>query len=160
MAKPQTLAEYHEATGRRFRRTKDQMRRGLDRDASFKEWVATGAMPSKAEDRAKRPPDRPRIRRTKLEVKQGLTIEEAFEARKKAGKLDKAKDDIRETRGYVCGQDDRNCQLARTDPDFEDVNNQCVGFKLYKDDDDMTVIVNCVCECHSTAFEINRRKSK
>lgn len=157
MAKPQTLAEYKEATGRRFRRTKEQMKRGLSREASFQEWLKNGAMPSTEEEKAKREPGRPRIRRTKQEIKRGLTIEEALEERKKDGRFNK-KDPLPmiEKRGYVCGHDERNCQVPHKDPDFENIPNQCVGFMVYKNEDGIDVIVNCVCDCHRHAFQINK----
>jgi hypothetical protein len=147
--KPQTPQEYSKSFGRRFRRTKEQMKRGLDRDASFKEWLEIGDVPTETKVR---PTDQPRIRRTKDEIKRELTIEEAFNERKKSGTLDRDKvSPIREISGLVCDDPDKNCK------NDSEILNQCPGFKLYKDDDGVEVIMNCMCECHKMAYQRSLR---
>lgn len=158
MGKPQTIEEYKQVTGRRFRRTREQMKRGLDRDASFKEWLEHGSMSSSEDEKAKRPKDQPRIRRTKSEIKLGLTIEQALEERKEHGTLHSAREEsnIIERSGYLCGHGDRNCQVPTRSPDFATMPNQCSGFKLTKTEEGTDLIINCICDCHRVAFEINK----
>jgi len=159
MAKPQTIEEYKKVTGRRFRRTKDQMARRLTPEKAFQEWLANGSMPSKPEEKAQRPDDIPRIRRTNDEIQRGLTIEDAYKERKDKGTLNRRQESLtREVCAHLCGVNDRNCELPRRDADYKNIPNQCIGFQIIKDrdGDGIDVIINCRCDCHHTAFEINK----